>query len=307
MKSVVTFKAKSNNHYFYSLNKQQVFLCNPVLAYMLELINKNVNITNWIINDSKSDANLLKIGNYKKSQLNYYHLKLKFLMEHDYLKQPNPRSILNTQLLPERIMSNIINLKQVIFEVTEKCNLRCSYCTYSKYYNNEDKRSNRDFKLKNAYIFLNYLENIRKTSNVNFKDKLTISFYGGEPLLNIQFIKNIVQHTTTNLRLKDIVVFSMTTNGLLLDKYIDYLVKYNFSIAISLDGNRNSNQYRILPGGEKSFDKVMHNIEYIQKEYPVFFDENINFISVIHNRNSTYKVNRYIFDMFNKHPMATQR
>jgi len=306
MKSKIIFKTKSNNKYFYSLYKNQVLLCNPIFAYLLELTNINIDIIDWIINISKSDTDLKKIGNFNKPQLFYYYAKYKFLLKYEYFRKVNPEQTLNGQLFPEKVKSNLTGLKHIIFEVTEKCNLNCKYCTYSKFYNNEDIRSNKNFNLEYAFNFLRHIENLNKfRSNNKFDEKLTISFYGGEPLLNFSFIKKIVTYLTTNSKLKDIVEFSMTTNGLLLDRYIDFLVKHNFKFTISLDGDKYNNQYRIFPNGNDSFDKVVQNIELIQDKYPKYFKENINFLSVLHNKNSSCQLIKYIFNKFNKYPSTS--
>jgi uncharacterized protein len=82
-------------------------------------------------------------------------------------------------------------------------------------------------------------------SNHNNSAKITklIGFYGGEPLLNIILIKQIVSYTkslehTHDLKFK----FNITTNGVLLDKYMNYLIENNFLISLSLDGNNFHNQ-----------------------------------------------------------------
>jgi len=302
MKSKIIFKTKSNNKYFYSLYKKQVLLCNPIFAYLLELSNRNINIIDWINNKSKSDANLKKIGNISKSQLIYYYLKYKFLLKYGYFKQINsPEQTLIGKLIPEKVKSNIVGLKQIIFEVTEKCNLKCKYCTYGKFYNNESIRSNNDFNLEHAIKFLKYIENLFNLEKRHrFEEKLTISFYGGEPLLNFPFINSIVTYLTTDSKLKEIVEFSMTINGLLLERHIDFLVEYDFKLAISLDGDKNNNQYRVFPNGNESFGKVMKNVTFVQNKYPKFFKENINFLSVLHNKNSLFQILQFSNNNFNK-------
>ncbi len=52
----------------------------------------------------------------------------------------------------------------------------------------------------------------------------------------------------------------MTTNGILLDKYMDFLVKNTFSLAVSLDGNQENNGYRLFKNYKPSFDTVVRNI-----------------------------------------------
>jgi len=85
----------------------------------------------------------------------------------------------------------------------------------------------------------------------------------------MNFIKQVVDlcsHISLN---DDYFKFNITTNGILLDKHIEFLVNNNFTIKISLDGDFINNGYRITKNGENSFDKVFKNIKYIQKNSPI--------------------------------------
>ena len=82
-------------------------------------------------------------------------------------------------------------------------------------------------------------------------------FYGGEPLLEIEKIKKIIDNIN--------VPFRMQTNGKLLNELpINYLKKID-KLLISLDGNRERTDFN---RGEGNYDKVMSNIDLIkQKNY----------------------------------------
>lgn len=50
---------------------------------------------------------------------------------------------------------NLVNLPQLVFEVTDACNLRCKYCAYSELYEGYDKRENIELpKNKKLYLIL---------------------------------------------------------------------------------------------------------------------------------------------------------
>lgn len=57
--------------------------------------------------------------------------------------------------------------------------------------------------------------------------------------------------------------FSMTTNGTLLDRYMDFLVKWDFSLFVSIDGNEYHNSFRTYANGKNSYEKVYDNISLI--------------------------------------------
>jgi uncharacterized protein len=56
-------------------------------------------------------------------------------------------------------------------------------------------------------------------------EMFTSVFFGGEPLLNMEFIKQIVNYLEENPCSVRYFTFSMTTNSILLERYMDYLVE----------------------------------------------------------------------------------
>lgn len=141
------------------------------------------------------------------------------------------------------VKKSLANCPQITFEITDACNLRCCYCAYGEMYDNYDKRNNTYMKSSKAIFFLEYLSNLWKSSySLSRNSDIYISFYGGEPLLNFDLIEDVVEYFKSNDTGRK-PVFSMTTNGLLLNKHIDYLVNHNFKILVSLDGDKYNNSY----------------------------------------------------------------
>lgn len=95
----------------------------------------------------------------------------------------------------ELIKAQLRNLRQIVFEVTDNCNLNCKYCGYGEFYGNYDKRVKKNLPSKKAILFLDYLISFWKDNPSTSSDKyIYIGFYGGEPLLNINLIKNIIDY-----------------------------------------------------------------------------------------------------------------
>ncbi|WP_294359426.1 radical SAM protein [uncultured Clostridium sp.] len=159
--------------------------------------------------------------------------------------------------------------RQLILEVTSGCNLRCKYCIYSEHYPTykgyEDKFM--DFETSKKAIDL-YMQNYRKIKYINPTRKANIGFYGGEPLLNFELIKKIVSYCKETY--EENILYNITSNGLLFTEEIQkFLVENDFSIIISLDGNKeNHDRNRVKIDGTGSFDKVMENINLFKKTYP---------------------------------------
>jgi len=210
----------------------------------------------------------------------------------------------NQYLSANDVKYNFANTPQITFEITDACNLKCTYCGYGQFYSDYDARENRRLPTDNAIVLLEYLHQLWTSSfNVSMNKNAYISFYGGEPLLNMPFIQTIVDYVVNKLSspLRHFT-FSMTTNALLLHKYMDYLVEHNFNLLISLDGNKENTSYRIDHKGNPVFDKVLLNVNLLRGKYPDYFDKRVNFNAVLHNRNSVESIYRFFKENYNKIP-----
>lgn len=138
----------------------------------------------------------------------------------------------------DTVLHNLIKLKQLVFEVTDACNLHCKYCAYSELYDGYDQRDNTNMSFQKAKLVIDYLQNLWKNNCYqDMESSVTISFYGGEPLLNMEFIKEVINYIESLPNTGRIFKYSMTTNAILLNKYMDYFVEKNFFLLISLDGD----------------------------------------------------------------------
>ena len=96
--------------------------------------------------------------------------------------------------------------------------------------------------------------------------------------------------------------YGMTTNGMLLHKYMEYIADKKIHLLISLDGNEYNDSYRVMKNGQPSFSQVISNVETLRKKYPQYFEQYVNFNAVLHNRNSVKDIIFYIKNKFNKFP-----
>jgi uncharacterized protein len=227
----------------------------------------------------------------------YYLKKYAYLKDHGFFSRPKPPDF---RMLDESmVLENIINAKQIVFEVIDSCNLNCKYCGQGDLYEGFDGRNGKKINTRNAIKLLEYVFSI-KPKNKN--SKLYVSFYGGEPLLNMNFVKKIVEVTyQLNIEKEFDIEYSMTTNATLIHKYIDFLAANKFSLLISLDGNKKNHSYRVFKINKKnSFGKVIENLDMIQRDYPDYFSSHISFNAVLHNRNSVKDIHEFIHTRYNK-------
>lgn len=140
--------------------------------------------------------------------------------------------------------------------------------------------------------------------NLSYEHPIRVGFYGGEPLVNFSLIEKIVflcESITERTGL--VFIYSMTTNALLLDRYRDFIVRHNFSLLISMDGNEAHNVLRIKPDGEQSFQTVYENVKKLQQQYPDYFQNKVEFNSVLNSHSSVDDIHDFIFNEFGKIPL----
>lgn len=229
----------------------------------------------------------------------YYFEKIKYLTHFGLISADSEEEFKYKLLKKEDITDALINTHQIIFEVTDKCNLDCYYCGYGHFYDNHNARENQDMSFDVFKTLYNYLDELWLNSNNKGCTYLRISFYGGEPLCNFPFIEQAVDYVKNNPIKNKRIVYSMTTNAVLLDRYMDFFVDNNFEILISLDGDKYNDSYRVFKNGKSSFDTVISNIDKLYRSYPEFFMRNIKFNSVLHDRNSVRDANSFIFQADN--------
>lgn len=168
------------------------------------------------------------------------------------------------------------NLNMMILQVTQNCNLRCKYCVYSGSYVNRT-HMNKRMNVETAITAIKFLYDHSLNS-----DSVTIGFYGGEPLLEYELIKQCVKYAEEIFAGKNLS-FNMTSNATLLSKeIIKFLAYHKFNFTISLDGPANiQNKNRIFASSNKgTYDIVMERLELVKKICPDFI-KNISFNAVI--------------------------
>ena len=150
---------------------------------------------------------------------------------------------------------------QLILITTEMCNLRCRYCVYSDFYAEKKTYSSKSMSKETAFKAVDFFKTIHEEKvRRGYKDEPKISFYGGEPLINFELIKEIVKYVE-KIGFKN-VEYLVTTNGTLMDdEVIDFLAKHHFLVGFSLDGDAlNHNRNRVYSDGDKTHDIVVSNL-----------------------------------------------
>ncbi|MCX7656241.1 MAG: radical SAM protein [Treponemataceae bacterium] len=147
-----------------------------------------------------------------------------------------------------------LSLRRLTLIMTNACNFRCSYC-YEDFYEN-GKLNNPKNQVIHIDSCIKYIEKIS-----NIYDKIeSICFFGGEPLLELESIKNIckrIKGKGYNTR------FSVITNGSIYNNKVFSLLKeYQFGITVSLDGPEEYHNFtRISKNGLGTYKIVTDNVK----------------------------------------------
>lgn len=149
---------------------------------------------------------------------------------------------------------NNFNVKAICLHVAHTCNLNCSYCfaAQGKYHGERAVMSLETG--KRAIDFL--IENSGSHKN------LDIDFFGGEPLMNWEVVKQLVEYGREQEKLHGKNIrFTLTTNGVLLnDEVIDFCNKEMHNVVLSLDGRPEvHNRFRKDYNGVGSYEKILPN------------------------------------------------
>ena len=211
------------------------------------------------------------------------------LMEKGYLKTKHPKEIDNPNIDDMEYLFTH-HLRQLVLQVTQQCNFRCSYCPYTvgdDYVQRGHSANRMDWETAKAAIDF-FADRTRDVPSP------AISFYGGEPLLEKDLIIRCVEYCKKRFAGKNLI-FSMTTNAsLLTEELARYFLKSHFKLMISLDGppEIHDRNRRIASNGEGSFRAVYDTVMSLAEKIPGVLSC-IDFNAVVDPQNDISKVNRF--------------
>ena len=143
-------------------------------------------------------------------------------------------------------------VKALCLHIAHSCNLNCAYC-FASQGNYHGERALMSFEVgKQALDFL--------VANSGTRRNLEVDFFGGEPLMNFQVVKDLVAYARSiekgkgkNFR------FTLTTNGVLVDdEVIDFADRECCNVVLSLDGRKEiHDRFRVDYAGNGSYDKIV--------------------------------------------------
>jgi len=300
-------KTLHGNDYYFALTIPQILLIHPIAVYLLSLAEQGIELEEWI-NQAEDKPLEIEAGiKVTKEEFNYYYRYLLFLEKNHYFAEAKKYELSPTRYDADSVKNYLANTNQIIYGATHSCSLECVYCGFGEFYVDCDSRGRKNIEPKDAKKLFDYMTELFESDFCRkLNKKVTISFYGGEPLLNMPFIEEMVNYVKSKkVKHKDFC-FSITTNGVLLDKHLEFLVENRFRMLISLDGGERGNSYRVFPDGRSSFKKVFANVGAIKEKYPEYFDKFVDFNAVLHDRNSNKELTDFFRTHFGKDPLISE-
>lgn len=162
--------------------------------------------------------------------------------------------------------------REITFQITENCNLRCDYCYEC---NKKSRVMSLDTGKKICDLLIKEIDKNDGLLGRNTLKGLVLEFIGGEPLLYPNLIENIIDYFFKELykvrpELLPFIKISITTNGMnFFDPDVqDFLKKYQsiISLTVSIDGVKELHDaHRVDLNGNGSFDKAYQAFQEAKK------------------------------------------
>jgi sulfatase maturation enzyme AslB (radical SAM superfamily) len=135
--------------------------------------------------------------------------------------------------------------------LTTRCNMNCSYC-----YQNVRVPRSMEWSVAEAAV------DLALSASGNRRE---LTFYGGEPLLEFDLMRRVVDYVETARRPDERVGYWIVTNGTLVtDKVSDFLAAHEFKILLSFDGVHAAQDFR----GQGSFETVDRALDSLRERHP---------------------------------------
>ena len=245
--------------YFYDANTGHIMEVAPIVYNLLQ--GEVTQLAKYNNEDITRARNLIRMYRDKYGVFQQPRFKTVLYKPHEI------RKVLNEQL------------HMMILNITEDCNLRCRYCTFGKHYPYIRNRTNRRMSWRVAKRAIDFL-----FEHSGAQNHIHISYYGGEPLLTFQLIKEATEYAVWKWRgTHKKLHFGITTNLTLLTyEMLEFFVKHNFILTVSLNGPKEINdRERVTAEGKGTYGLVIDKLAMIKNKYSKYFENNVNYSVVL--------------------------
>jgi len=188
------------------------------------------------------------------------------------------------------------NSNTIVLELTEDCNLRCTYCIYHPKHPGYREFGKKHMSSETAKQSVDFL--LAHSSSES--EHIHIGFYGGEPFLNFAVMKDTIEYAKEKFSSQKLS-FGVTTNAVLLTSSTsDYLIENNVAIVVSLDRPKEiHDKQRLFIDDSGSFDAVEKGIKQLIKsceKYNKNPDFTVNMVIDDYDKFETYELIQDFYD-----------
>ena len=239
-----------NSGYFYDVGRNEIIrIPENVYLHLSEVMDGSIML------DQSDDEDVLEM--------------IESFKELGYLSSKRPRKIQHSATSMVPLLLNRC-VEKITLQVTQDCNFRCKYCIYSEDKNLKQRsHAHKSMTFETAKKAILFYRNHAVDSNF-----YNVGFYGGEPLLEWDLLKEAILFAEKELVGK-LLTFTITTNASLLTEPVAaFLDKHKVSIAVSLDGIKEVNDTnRVFQNGEGTSDIVLNNLKMVRDKHPNLFKD----------------------------------
>ena len=192
------------------------------------------------------------LGRYDGEQLKEAYNEIKELIESDMLFSDDTYKDFVIDFKKRKTV-----VKALCLHISHDCNLSCKYCFAQEGEYHQNKRELMSYETgKQA---LDYL-----IANSGSRRNLEVDFFGGEPLMNFEVVKKLVEYgRSVEEKYDKKFRFTLTTNGVLLnDEILEFANREMSNLVLSIDGRKEiHDRMRPFRGGQGSYDAIVEKFK----------------------------------------------
>ena len=289
-----------------------IYDAKPHFAFIVSYNEMDVLID--FLNDKTNNEIIRSNSNFDKADLSALLNRYQELLDCGvFIKGPVEEiSPIDKETLEKQVKyydENIL-LRKFCLEVTEDCNFRCKYCpnTLAEDYRQHTKtymsfdvaQQSIDYYYKQYTKIFNKLNDQAKALILDIASP-TLSWYGGEPLLNFEVILNSAEYFKSlpwslhNIPTEKLE-FTLNTNlSIMNEEILKFLVENKVILFASLDGPKEEHdKCRVFTTGKGTFDVAYANLMEIKNYNPEYFKTKVIILGVCTDLHDVEKCKKFI-------------
>lgn len=181
---------------------------------------------------------------------------------------------------------------EIIFKLTERCNIACDYCYYFDERNLDHADKPPVVREQTIAQLCDFILEAKRSNGLGI---VKLDLHGGEPLLmKKKRFDAMCRQLSERLAEEVDLTLSLQTNGMLIDdEWIDLFIQYNVFVGVSLDGGPEVNdRHRIDHQGRGTYKQTVAGLRKLQARMP----DKIGLISVLGSEDNALDSFRHLVD-----------